>query len=145
MLRSTLSLRGDEAEHAGMRLLRHPLGNHPVLAYALGGSVGGAAGLRIATNALHVEGLFTSRELFVWTPAAGGAGTVAGVVAGWFVVALILSWAPGRIKCPRCGTSSERDESIRIRLSAREKATLQQIAADAGESVSAYVRRTCGL
>lgn len=41
--------------------------------------------------------------------------------------------------------TEERDESLRIRLSAREKATLQQLAADTGESVSAYVRRTCGL
>ena len=42
-------------------------------------------------------------------------------------------------------TSNERTTHIRIRLSDAEKAALQQLAANAGESVSAYVRRTCGL
>src|SRR5262245_24336472 len=93
-----------------MRSWRHPVSNHPVVAYVLGGLLGGTAGLLFATDALE-EGAFYPPATILGTPAAGVAVTGGGIVAGWFIVALILSWAPGRIRCPRCGTSNKRDES----------------------------------
>ena len=107
-------IRGDEAEHAGMRLRPHPLGIHPVVAYALGGLVGGAAALLWATNALDaLDALEAGRgsfsQLLTLVGPLAFVVVPAGVVAGWLVVALILSRAPGRIRCPRCGTPNERD------------------------------------
>lgn len=99
-----------------MRSWRLPVSNHPLVAYILGGFVGGAAALLLATGALE-EGSFdlsptvlSPPSSFLGTFAAGVAATVGGVVAGWFVVALILAWTPGRVRCPRCGTSNERDD-----------------------------------
>jgi hypothetical protein len=99
---------------------RHHVGNHPVVAYLLGGFLGGTAGLLFATDALGGTSTPSATPL-VDDPAAGLVVTVGGIigewlvvaggiVAGWFVVALILSWAPGRIRCPRCGTSNEGDD-----------------------------------
>jgi hypothetical protein len=84
---------------------RHPVSHHPVVAYILGGLTGGAAGLLFATTALE-EGTFYPPAALIGTQAAAVAAIVGGVVVGWFLVALILSWAPGRIRCPRCGTSN---------------------------------------
>jgi hypothetical protein len=36
------------------------------------------------------------------------AGTAGGVVAGWFVAAFVVSRAPGKLRCPRCGTANDR-------------------------------------
>jgi hypothetical protein len=97
-----------------MRSWRHPVSNRPLVAYILGGFVGGAAALLFATGALE-EGSFdlsptalAPPSTLLGTTAAGVAATVGGVVAGWFLVALILAWTPGRIRCPRCGTSNRR-------------------------------------
>jgi hypothetical protein len=94
--------------------LRQPVRNHPAVAYILGGVIGGTVGLLFAAAALE-EGTF-SPSATVFHPSAtvlgslapGAAATLGGVLAGWFVVALTLAWAPGRIRCPRCGTSNER-------------------------------------
>ena len=37
-----------------------------------------------------------------------GAALAGGVVAGWFVAALILAYARGAVHCPRCGTRNAR-------------------------------------
>jgi hypothetical protein len=39
------------------------------------------------------------------------AGTAGGVLAEWFIAALVLSRAPGQLRCPRCGTANERGAS----------------------------------
>lgn len=41
--------------------------------------------------------------------------------------------------------AAPRPESLRIRLSSTEKAALQSKAGAAGLSVSAYIRKVCGL
>lgn len=39
---------------------------------------------------------------------AVAAGTAGGVLAGWFIAALVVSRAPGELRCPRCGTANDR-------------------------------------
>jgi hypothetical protein len=34
------------------------------------------------------------------------ASIAGGVLAAWFLTLLILSWAPGRFRCPRCGVAN---------------------------------------
>jgi hypothetical protein len=34
----------------------------------------------------------------------------AGIIVAWFLAFVILSWTPGRFRCPRCGTANGRSE-----------------------------------
>jgi hypothetical protein len=39
-----------------------------------------------------------------------GVAFAVGVVVAWFLAFVALSWAPGRFRCPRCGTANGRSE-----------------------------------
>ena len=36
-----------------------------------------------------------------------GTAIAGGVIAGWLAAALIVSRAPGQVRCPRCGTAND--------------------------------------
>jgi hypothetical protein len=81
-----------------------------VLAYLASGLVGGIAGgvfaaltLQWRSDAETVTNPFlSSAPLFSLAAAVAG-----GILAGWFVAALIVSRAPGQRRWPRCGTAND--------------------------------------
>jgi hypothetical protein len=81
----------------------------PIVAFVLVGIGGGAAGLLLAL----VVQPFPEHPITVAAPVlaiaapflVAAASIAGGVLAAWFLTLLILSWAPGRFRCPRCGTA----------------------------------------
>ena len=85
-------------------------GYSALLIYIGFGLVGGVAGGAYAALALEWPAtLESATDPFLsavpWMSSA--ATTVGGVLAGWFVAALVVSRAPGQLRCPRCGTPSD--------------------------------------
>jgi hypothetical protein len=79
----------------------------PIVAIVLAGIVGGAGGFLLALATLRPE-LFPDsyHPITVAAPFVVAAASVAGsVLAAWFLTLLILSWAPGHFRCPRCGVA----------------------------------------
>lgn len=79
-----------------------------VVTLVVSGFLGGAAAAAYALLNLGPGGI----AYFYLSPApllVVAAAYVGGVVAGWFLAFLILSWAPGQFRCPRCGTANKRD------------------------------------
>lgn len=83
--------------------IRHQGRRWGLAVFVLLGVAGGGAGAAIAllTVPKNVT-LISLFGVFVGAAAVGG-----GVVVGWLVAALILSAAPGRIHCPRCGEPND--------------------------------------
>jgi hypothetical protein len=83
----------------------------PLLIYLVSGLVGGIAAVAWGALAFSWPTTLESvtdpiQSAVPWFVLAAGA--VGGVVAGWFVAALVLSRAPGKLRCPRCGTANDR-------------------------------------
>ncbi|HEY3213418.1 MAG TPA: hypothetical protein VGL16_09485 [Actinomycetota bacterium] len=80
----------------------------PIVAFVLAGIIGGAGGLLFALGALRPEPFPDSyHPITVAVPFVIAAASVAaGVLAAWFLTLLIMSWAPGRFRCPRCGVAN---------------------------------------
>jgi hypothetical protein len=82
----------------------------PIVAFVLAGIVGGAAGflLALVVQPFPEHPITVSAPvLAVATPFLVAAASIAGgVLAAWFLTLLILSWAPGRFRCPRCGVAN---------------------------------------
>jgi hypothetical protein len=75
------------------------------LVYVSLGVAAGAAGAGITLFAIPKGSLlfdFTFGSCFGLRPSA------AGVIGGWFVASLIVSAAPGRVRCPRRGVANDR-------------------------------------
>jgi hypothetical protein len=82
----------------------------PIVAFVLIGIVGGAAGFLVA---LVVQPFpehpitVAAPVLAVAAPFLVAATSIAGgVLAAWFLTLVILSWARGRFRCPRCGVAN---------------------------------------
>lgn len=85
-------------------------GYSALLIYIGFGLVGGVAAGAYATLALEWPAtLESATDPFLsgvpWISAT--AATVGGVLAGWFVAALVVSRAHGKLRCPRCGTPND--------------------------------------
>jgi hypothetical protein len=85
-------------------------GYSALLIYIAFGVVGGIAAGAYAALALEWPAtLESATDPFLsavpWL--SGAAATVCGVLGGWFVAALLVSRAPGRLRCPRCGTAND--------------------------------------
>ncbi len=77
-----------------------------LVAFLVSGILGGALGVLALLTIPPGGGM----SYFYLSPAPLFATVVAmagGVVGGWFVAIVILSWAPGRFRCPRCGTANK--------------------------------------
>src|SRR5512132_2902349 len=98
-----------ECHDLGMKSRTTPDGYWPLVSFALAGIVGGAAGALFAGMGLdswpfpEYHPAFAPARLLV-----ASAAVVGGVLAGWFLAILVLSWAPGQSRCPRCGTPYRR-------------------------------------
>jgi hypothetical protein len=98
-----------EYHDRGVKSRTSPDGYWPLVAFALAGIVGGAGGALLAGTGLdswpfpEFHPAFAPARLLVASAAIAG-----GVLAGWFVAILALSWAPGQSRCPRCGTPYRR-------------------------------------
>jgi len=83
----------------------------PVVAYVMSGIIGGTAGLLLAMDAFRRDrsgpGLYYVVTAWI-PPLVTMFAIVAGVLVAWFLTALILSRAPGRERCPRCGSINRR-------------------------------------
>ena len=82
-----------------------------LLIYLASGLVGGTSGAvyAILTIKWHSDAeTLTNPFLYSGPLGALAAAVAGGVLAGWFVAALVLSRAPGRLRCPRCGTPNDR-------------------------------------
>lgn len=83
----------------------------PVIAYVVSGIIGGAAGLLLAMDAFRRDrsgpGLHYVETAWI-VPLVTMFAIVAGVLVAWFLTALVLSRAPGRERCPRCGSINGR-------------------------------------
>jgi hypothetical protein len=79
----------------------------PIVAIVLAGIVGGAGGFLLAFATLRPEPFPDSyHPISVAAPIVVAAASVAGgVLAAWFLAFLVLAWAPGRFRCPRCGVT----------------------------------------
>jgi hypothetical protein len=79
----------------------------PIVAIVLAGIVGGAGGFLLAFATLRPEPFPDSyHPITVAAPIVVAAASVAGgVLAAWFLAFLVLAWAPGRFRCPRCGVT----------------------------------------
>jgi hypothetical protein len=90
-----------ECHHLGMNSRTTADGYWPLVAFALAGIVGGAAGALLAGMGLdswpfpEYHPAFAPARLLV-----ASAAVVGGVLAGWFLAILVLSWAPGQSRCP---------------------------------------------
>jgi hypothetical protein len=83
----------------------------PVVAYVVSGIIGGTVGLLVAMDALRRdrEGPGLHPVETAWIPSlVTMVAIVAGVLVAWFLTAVIVSRAPGRMRCPRCGTANLR-------------------------------------
>jgi hypothetical protein len=83
----------------------------PVVAYVVSGIIGGTAGLLVAMDAFHRdrEGPGLHYVVTAWIPPMVTMfAIVAGVLVAWFLTAVLVSRAPGRVRCPRCGTANLR-------------------------------------
>jgi hypothetical protein len=80
----------------------------PLVTFVLAGIIGGAGGFLLALATLRPEPFPDSyHPITVAAPFVVAAASVAGgVLAAWFLTLLILSWAPGRFRCPRCGVAN---------------------------------------
>jgi hypothetical protein len=80
----------------------------PLVAFVLAGIIGGAGGFLLALATLRPEPFPGSyHPITIAAPFVVAAASVAGgVLAAWFLTLLILSWAPGRFRCPRCGVAN---------------------------------------
>jgi len=80
----------------------------PIVAFVLAGIIGGAGGFLVALATLRPEPFPDSyHPITVAAPFVIAAASVAGgVLAAWFLTLLILSWAPGCFRCPRCGVAN---------------------------------------
>lgn len=80
----------------------------PIVAFVLAGIIGGAGGFLLALTTLRPEPFPDSyHPITVAAPFVVAAASIAGgVLAAWFLTLLILSWAPGRFRCPRCGVAN---------------------------------------
>ena len=83
----------------------------PVVAYVVSGIIGGTTGLLVAMDAIRRDrsgpGLHPVETAWI-PPLVTMVAIVAGVLVAWFLTAVILSRAPGRVRCPRCGTANRR-------------------------------------
>jgi hypothetical protein len=83
----------------------------PVVAYIVSGVIGGTAGLLLALDALRRDrsgnGLVNAFNGWI-PPVAAVFAILAGVLVAWFLTAVIISWAPGGLRCPRCGSANRR-------------------------------------
>jgi len=98
-----------ECHDLGMKSRTTADGYWPLVAFALAGIVGGAAGALFAGMGLDSWPFPEYHPAFV--PArllVASAAVVGGVLAGWFLAILVLSWAPGQSRCPRCGAPYRR-------------------------------------
>jgi hypothetical protein len=82
----------------------------PLVAIVLAGIVGGAGGFLLALATLRPEPFPDSyHPITVAAPFVVAAASVAGgVLAAWFLTFLVLAWAPGGFRCPRCATANTR-------------------------------------
>jgi hypothetical protein len=80
----------------------------PIVAFVLAGIIGGAGGFLLAFATLRSEPFPDSyHPITVAAPIVVAAASVAGgVLAAWFLAFLVLAWAPGRFRCPRCGVAN---------------------------------------
>jgi hypothetical protein len=82
----------------------------PIVAFVLMGVIGGSAGFLLAL----VVQPFPEHPITVAAPVlavaapflVAAASIAGGVLAAWFLTLVILSWAPGRFRCPRCGIAN---------------------------------------
>jgi hypothetical protein len=99
-------------DHARMKARSRPRGRiTPVVAYAVSGIIGGTAGLLVAMDAFRRDrsGPALHPVEAAWIPPlATMVAIVSGVLVAWFLTAVIVSRAPGRVRCPRCGTANRR-------------------------------------
>jgi hypothetical protein len=83
----------------------------PVVAYGVSGIIGGTVGLLVAMDAFRRDregpGLHTVETAWI-PPLATMVAIVAGVLVAWFLTAVIVSRAPGRVHCPRCSNANLR-------------------------------------
>jgi len=85
--------------------LRGVLRGMGLVVFVLAGVVGGVAGFLIARGSTYPwvfpesHPVLAPLRSFVAVAAIAG-----GVLIGSFLAILVLSWAPGRSRCPRCGT-----------------------------------------
>jgi hypothetical protein len=79
----------------------------PIVAFVLAGIIGGAGGFLFALGALRPQQFPEYHPITVAAPSLVAAASVAGgVLAAGSSWSLILSWAPGRFRCPRWGTAN---------------------------------------
>jgi hypothetical protein len=81
-----------------------------VLVFVLSGLVGGAVAAMVAWLALpsRVPPSFAFDPYLSVTPLViATAAAIGGVLVGWFLAALALTRAPGRFRCPQCGSASD--------------------------------------
>lgn len=94
-----------------LRVRPNRTGGYSALLIYIGfGLVGGVAAGAWATVALEWPATMESAtdpflSAIPWMSAS--AATVGGVLVGWFVAALVVSRAPGQLRCPRCGTPND--------------------------------------
>jgi hypothetical protein len=83
----------------------------PVVAYIVSGVIGGTVGLLLALDALRRDrsgdGLVNAFNGWI-PPVATVFAILAGVLVAWFLTSIIISWAPGKLRCPRCGSANRR-------------------------------------
>jgi hypothetical protein len=90
-----------------MRSRRGSLGSgKPILTLVLGGVIGGTVAAVYSLDALRSEPQFSPVSLSA--PFFGVLFVAVGVLVGWFVALALMAWAPGRTRCPRCGTANKR-------------------------------------
>ena len=90
-----------------MRFWRRSLGSgRPILTLVLGGIIGGSVAALYSMDALRSEPSFNWVSLSA--PFFGVLFVAVGVLVGWFVALALMAWAPGRTRCPRCGTANKR-------------------------------------
>lgn len=85
-------------------------GVSPIVAYAVAGILGGSVGLWFGANAFRqditnkIDEAGTVFGPLLTIPVA----VIAGVLVAWFLTSAVVSWAPGQVHCPRCGSTNPR-------------------------------------
>lgn len=86
-------------------------GAYPLVMFLAAGMVGGVVGVLVALETLRPARM----AYFYMSPAPLFVAVVAGVcgvLVAWFLAILVMSWAPGHFRCPRCGTANRPGDPV---------------------------------